>query len=40
VTRLIGDKGNVAIIVHIFVPAHLPRRAFATRILRQQAARL
>ncbi|MGN6679538.1 MAG: hypothetical protein ACTHKL_17390 [Streptosporangiaceae bacterium] len=40
VTRLIGDKGNVAIIVHIFMPAHLPRWAFAMGILRHQAARL
>jgi hypothetical protein len=40
VTRLIGDKGKVAIIVHMFVPAHLPQRAMATRTLRHQAARL
>ena len=40
VSRLIGDKGNIAIIVHLFVPAHLPRRAFATGLLRRQAARL
>jgi hypothetical protein len=40
VTRLIGDKGKVAIILHIFVPAHLPQRAMAMRLLRHQAARL
>jgi hypothetical protein len=40
VTRLIADKGKVAIIVHLFVPAHLPQRAVAERTLRHQAARL
>lgn len=40
VSRLIGDKGNVAIIVHFFVPAHLPLRTSATRLLLRQAARL
>jgi hypothetical protein len=40
VSRLIGDKGSVAIIVHVFVPAHLPSRSFATGLLRRQAARL
>ncbi|HEX6931004.1 MAG TPA: hypothetical protein VF162_02590 [Streptosporangiaceae bacterium] len=40
VSRLLGDKGNIAIIVHVFVPAHLPLRASATRLLLRQAARL
>ncbi len=39
-SRLVGDKGNVAIIVHIFVPAHLPSRTSAMPFLRRQAARL
>ncbi len=28
-SRMIGDKGNVAMIIHIFVPAHLPSRTSA-----------
>lgn len=39
-SRLIGDKGNVAIIVHVFEPAQLPSRRSATPLLRRQAARL
>ncbi len=40
VSRLIGDKGNVAIIIHLFVPARLPSRTSAIPLLRQQAARV
>ena len=38
-SRMIGDKGNVAMIIHIFVPAHLPSRTSAVPLLRRQAAR-
>ena len=39
-SRLIGDKGTVAIIIHVFEPAHLPSRTSVTPLLRRQAARL
>jgi hypothetical protein len=38
--RLIGDKGNVAIIIHVFEPSHLPSRSLVTPLLLRQAARL
>ena len=40
IVRLIGDKGNVALIIQVFTPAHLPSPASAAKLLRQQAARL
>jgi hypothetical protein len=39
-SRLIGDRGNVAIIMHLLTPAHLPLRGTADAVLRSQAARL
>lgn len=39
-TRLLGDQGNVAIIIHVFEPARLPSHAVSMSLLREQAARL
>lgn len=39
-SRLIGDKGNVAIIIHVFEPSHLPSRNLLTPFLIRQASRL
>ena len=39
-SRLIGDQGDVAMIIQVFFPARLPSSSFATSLLRQQAARL
>ena len=39
-SRLIGDRSNVAIIIHLYTPAHLPRRSTADALLRRQAARI
>jgi len=39
-TRLLGDKGSVAILIHVFVPAHIEPLAPAAALLRSQAARL
>ncbi len=38
-TRLLGDRGNVAMIIHVFVPARL-NQAAAVRVLKAQDARL
>jgi hypothetical protein len=38
-TRLLGDAGNVAVIIHVFVPARTDNAAVA-RVLRQQSALL
>jgi hypothetical protein len=37
---LIGDRGNVAIAIHLFTPAHLPQRSAADALLRRQAAHI
>jgi hypothetical protein len=39
-SRIIGDKDNVAIIIHVFAPAHLPATSFADSLLRRQSARI
>lgn len=39
-TRLIGDVGDVAILVHVFVPALLDSEAAMDPLLREQASRL
>jgi hypothetical protein len=38
-TRVLGDAGNVAIIIHIFVPARIDN-SLATRLLQQQSGML
>jgi len=38
-SRLIGDRGNVTILIHVFVPAQL-NNALAVQVLREQNARL
>jgi hypothetical protein len=38
--RLIGDRGNVAIIIHVYEPARLPSQALSISLLREQAARI
>ena len=39
-SRLIGDRSNVAIIIHLYTPAHLPQRTTADALLRRQAERI
>ena len=39
-TRLLGDRGNVAILIHVYTPARLASQAFSASLLRQQAARI
>lgn len=38
-SHLLGDRGDVAMLIHVYIPAHLDN-AFATQILQQQNARL
>ena len=38
-TRLLGDRGNVSMIIHVFVPAGL-NEAAAVQVLKAQYARL
>jgi hypothetical protein len=39
-SRALGDVGNVMILIHVYVPAHLPTVAAMARLLRSEAARL
>jgi hypothetical protein len=39
-SRLIGDRGNVAIVIHLLTPGHLAQRSTADALLRRQAARI
>jgi hypothetical protein len=39
-SRLLGDQGNVAILIHVFEPARLPSHASSVSLLRKQVARI
>ncbi len=39
-SRLLGDRRNVAIVIHLLTPGHLPQRRTANALLRRHAARL
>jgi len=39
-SRLLGDRANVSIIIHVYTPARLPSQAVVDTILRRQSARI